>query len=568
VSSELISGLSALVEQERERFCVPGCAVLVVHGGEVLLRKGFGQRDLARDLPVTEQTLFPIGSSTKTFTAAVCALAVEEGLIGWDEPVVDHLPGFALKDPVATLQLTLRDMLAHRSGLPRHDLLWYAASDGPMSRTELLAAVRHLEPTHGFRETWQYNNILYTAAGELAGRLFGCSYEDAVRKRLLDPLGMHRTGFSVSELATHDDVARPYVVTDEQAGPVEVPFASLDLVGPAGNINSSVVDMTPWLLELAGRPPADREPVLPPSVLERLRTPVIPLSQLSPLSIGRSVGYGAGTAIDDYRGFRVFHHGGNIDGFSSQVAVIPETGSGVVVLTNRNSSGLRDALPYVLFDRLLGLDPQAHGAAVWEKESSLRGAMPGAKPLTEVRADRPPARPFSEYVGTYTHPGYGEMVVERDDERLLLRFRSVAGELVHQQLEVFDLSAVLGGEERHLPVQFAHDLSGEVSAVAVVLDQALPAGIRFERQPDTSALTEELIEGALGTYAMGPLTLVVARSGDGLSVQLEGGPARRVTAVGGLRFAVEQLVVELVPPSAIKTPYGLFERVTDGAQTG
>ena len=563
MTEPLISDLSALVEQERERFGVPGCAVLVIHDGEVVLREGFGRRDLAQDLPVTAQTLFPIGSSTKTFTAAVCALAADEGLIGWDEPVQQHLPGFAMKDPVATQQLTLRDMLAHRSGLPRHDLLWYAASDGSMSREELLAAVRHLEPSRGFREAWQYNNLVYTAAGELAGRLFGCSYEDAVRKRLLDPLGMRRSGFSVTALDDDDDVARPYVVTDEEAGPFEVPFANLDQMAPAGAINSSVEDMTAWVLELIGRPPADRPSVLSPTVLERLRTPVIPLSQLSPLAVGKSVGYGAGTAIDDYRGFRVFHHGGNIDGFSSQVAVIPETGTGVVVLTNRNGTGLRDALPFVLFDRLLGLEPHPHGATLWEKESSLRGAMPGARALTQVRADRPPVRPLSDYVGSYAHPGYGEAVVELDEDRLRLRYRIIVGELVHQQLEVFDLSTTLGGEERHLPVQFWHDLSGEVSALSVVLDQALPAGIRFERQPDTSAVTEELLESAIGTYAMGPISLVLTRSGDGLTVQIEGSPPRQVKAVGGLRFSVEGLVVELVPPSTIRTPYGEFERVED-----
>ena len=562
MTSDLISELSALVEQERERFRVPGCAVLVVHDGEVVLREGFGRRDLARDLPVTAQTLFPIGSSTKTFTAAVCALAADEGLIGWDEPVQRHFPEFALKDPVATQALTLQDMLAHRTGLPRHDLLWYAAGDGSMTRSELLAAVRHLEPSRGFRETWQYNNFLYTAAGELAGRLFGCSYEDAVRKRLLDPLGMRRSGFSVTALAEDDDVARPYVVTDEEAGPVEVPFANLDEMAPAGAINSCVEEMTAWLLELVGRPPADRSPVLTPTVLERLRTPVIPLSQLSPLAIGRSVGYGAGTAIDDYRGFRVFHHGGNIDGFSSQVAVVPETGTGVVVLTNRNSSGLRDALPYVLFDRLLGLEPQPHGETTWEKESSLRGAMPGVRATTEVRPDRPPVRPLSDYVGSYAHPGYGELTVELQDDALQLRYRSIVGELVHQQLEVFDLFTTLGGQEQHLPMQFWHDLRGEVSALSLRLDQAVP-GIRFEKQPDTSAVTEELLESIVGSYAMGPLSLTVTRHGDRLVVQVEGSPARQVTPVGGLRFAVDALVVELVPPSTIKTPYGDFERVPE-----
>lgn len=147
-----------------------------------------------------------------------------------------------------------------------------------------------------------------------------------------------------------------------------------------------------------------------------------------------------------------------------------------------------------------------------------------------------------------------------EGERLLLRYRTIVGELVHQQLEVFDLSTSLGGEERHLPVQFSHDLGGEVSALSVVLDQAVPA-IRFERRPDTSQLTEQVLANAVGTYAMASISLEVSRNGDRLTVQIEGSPPREVTPIGGLRFSVEGLVVELVPPTTIKTPYGEFIRV-------
>lgn len=560
VSDALRDELSGLVETERERFGVPGCAVLVVHDGEVVLRAGFGSRDLAKDLPVRTSTLFPIGSSTKTFTAALCALAVDEGLIGWDAPIADHLPGFALQDPVATRELTLRDMLAHRSGLPRHDLLWYAASDGSLTRDDLISALRHLPANRGFRQAWQYNNLVFTTAGELAGRLFGSSYEDAVRTHLLKPLGMSRTGFSVSESQHDPDAARPYVVDPDGGEPVEVPFASLDLVGPAGNINSTVEDLTGWLLDLLGRPQG--EPVLSATALELLRTPVMPLSEVSPLTIGRSVGYAAGLAVDDYRGFRVLHHGGNIDGFSSQVSLIPETGSGVVVLTNRSSTGLRDALPYVLYDRLLGLDPQPHGEHVVGVEQLLRAGMKAsAEGRTTRRPDSPAVRPLADYVGSYTHPGYGTVeVLAGDGEELPVRYRAVTATLRHRHLEVFDLHAELGGEDVHIPAQFFHDSDGEVAALTAVLEPTVPP-IRFDRQPDTAHLTDEVLTGLTGTYALGPISLVVTRRGEkDLVVSVAGGAPRLVTAKGGWRFAVDALTVEFVPPDTVRTPYGDFTR--------
>jgi CubicO group peptidase (beta-lactamase class C family) len=553
--------LITLVEAERERFGVPGCAVVVVHDGEVVLQQGFGVRDTATGAVVTTSTLFPIGSSTKTFTAAVCALAAEAGLIGWDEPIAPHLPEFALKDPVASQQLTLRDALAHRSGLPRHDLLWYAASDGSLTRTDLIRTLRHLEPNRGFREAWQYNNLLYTTAGELAGRLFGTSYEDAVRTQLLEPLGMKRTGFRVADLEEDPDAAVGYVVAPEGGPAAAVPYASLDLVGPAGNINSCADEMARWLLELVGGRP---DPVVPASVLDLLRTPVMPLSDVSPLTIGRSVGYGAGLAIDDYRGHRVFHHGGNIDGFSSQVSVLPETRSGVVVLCNRSSTGLRDALPYVLYDALLGLAPHTHGTTTLEKEQALRAAYAAVgRPVTPEQP-RPAVRPLEEYAGTYRHPGYGDLAVVSEGDGLAVRYRAVSGVLNHVQLEVFDLHADLGGEDRHLPVQFFHDLAGDVSAVAAVLEPAI-APVRFERVVDTSHLTPELLRSMTGTYSLATVSLVVTAAGERLTVRINGGQPKVVSPAGGLRFRSEGITVEFLPPDAIRTPFGEFVRSPDSS---
>jgi CubicO group peptidase (beta-lactamase class C family) len=230
--SDVVERIREHVNRERERFIVPGCAVVVVADGEVLLSEGFGQRDVDGDAPVTARTLMPIGSSTKTFTSALCAALVDDGKLDLDRPLRELLPGFRLHDPIASELVSVRDCLSHRSGLPRHDLLWYAG-EGRLSREDLIAALPHLPPTKPFRQTWQYNNLLYTTAGYLAGKLYGGTYEEAVRQRLLEPLGMTRTNFRVAEVEQDGDHSRPYTLTDEDQVK-EVPYAHLDLVGPAG----------------------------------------------------------------------------------------------------------------------------------------------------------------------------------------------------------------------------------------------------------------------------------------------------------------------------------------------
>lgn len=564
MTSDLVEDLRGTIEAERVRFEVPGCAVLVVADGQIILSEGFGQRDIERDRPVTPRTLFPIGSSTKTFTAALCAVLVSKGKLAWDRPVREYLPDFRMHDPVATEQLTVFDMLCHRSGLPRHDMLWYTARN-EWTRAQAVAALRHLEPNRGFRQTWQYNNLLYAAAGELAGWAAGTSYEAAVREHLLDPLGMARTNFSVDETHADDDAATPYV-SPRYGEPVkEVPFARLDLIAPAGAINSCLAELGPWLLTLLGLGIDGRPAYLPQSVLSLMRAPAIPLPEHSLLAVGRPVGYGLGLLVEDYRGHRMVHHGGNIDGFSSQVSTIPEAGCGVVVLTNRDGTALRDALPCLIYDRILGLVPQPHGETMLAKETALRqGRAQSRQRTASTGRHLPPVRPLGDYVGSYRHPAYGEVTIAEAGDGpqggLEGRYRSLAGRLEHRHLEVFNLVVDLGGIETPLPVQFFHDLEGEVTALASPVEAAV-APIRFERVPDTAHLTDAVLDQLTGTYRLGPLTAIVDRRGDGSLVAMiaEGG-FRELKVVRGLIFMIERTRVEFTGEGGLITPVGEFIR--------
>src|SRR5438309_1618872 len=393
VAEVKMTALEELIEQERQRFRVPGVAVAVVKGDEVLVSRGFGKRDVAKDQPVTDQTLFAIGSSTKAFTASLVGALVDDGLIEWDKPVRNYLPHFRMYDPVATEHLTARDMLSHRSGLPRHDFLWY--DNQTLKRAEIVERLQYLEPNKSFRELWQYNNLMFITAGYLAGELLGCTWEEAVKQRLLDPLGMTNTNFSVYESQKSADHSRPYGEKADEI--IEVPFLGAELAGPAGSINSCIADMTRWaMVQVEGK--VEGRQVISPAALKELHAVTIVLAESALDDLwpdAKNNAYALGWFVMNYRGRTVVHHGGNVDGFSTMVSLLPDEKIGVWVLTNLHPSGLRDVVPYVVYDHLLGLEPLPWGERYDELYRSLLGGMKAAAAhKAEKAASAPPSHPL------------------------------------------------------------------------------------------------------------------------------------------------------------------------------
>src|SRR5687768_3139337 len=235
---ETFAGFDAFVDGVLKDWHVPGVAVGAIQDGKVVLAKGYGLRDIEKQLPVTERTLMPIGSTSKSFTVSLLGMLSDEKKLDWDTPVRTYLQDFELKDEIATRLMTPTDLVTHRSGLPRHDAMWHAT---PLTRKDLYERLRFLEPSATFRQRYQYNNLMFLTAGVLAERLTGNSWESLVRQRLFTPLGMTRTNTSVTELAASDDFSRGYVEQADKA--VLTPFRNIDAIGPAGSINSSVEEM-------------------------------------------------------------------------------------------------------------------------------------------------------------------------------------------------------------------------------------------------------------------------------------------------------------------------------------
>lgn len=503
------------IEAQRVLFEVPGAAVAVVHDGKVLLQEGFGLRDVDGDAPVTPDTAFALASVTKAFTAAGVGALVDDGLIDWDEPVRRYLADFELVDPVATERITVRDLLCHRSGLPRHDYVWYGNDYD--TRASVVARLRHLQPSKDFRTNWQYNNLMFMTAGHLCEVMTGGSWEDLLRTRLFAPMAMSSTCFSPVEAAALTDVALPYA---ERAGEVvRIPYSpERGLSGPAGTIYSTLTDMLAWLrVNLNGGRLDDTE-VLTPATVRELHAPqmVMPEAQLFPET--RDYAYGLGWHVGTYRGHKLVHHGGNIDGFTSLVTMLPEDGVGVVYLSNKDVTPLRAAVSYHVFDEALGLPPIAWDERIRAWELATKGGAKEAKALAVAIPDRPPSHPLEEYAGCYEHPAYGRFDVELVDGALTPRLRDLPISMVHRHYEVFGLESEKW-ESAQVYATFRTDPNGEVDAVVVPLEPTVDP-IVFARIADPDLSRPERLAIFEGRYEMGPVELVVTQIRPGV---LQGG---------------------------------------------
>lgn len=496
--------IAQLIDRERQRFEVPGVAVAVVHDGAVKLAQGFGQRDIEADLPVTDRTLFAIASCTKAFTTTLMAMLVRDGLVEWDKPVREYLPYFRLHDPVASDLATIRDLLSHRTGLPRHDMVWYG--NPGLDRRELVAQrLRHLPLSKGIREAYQYNNLMYLTAGLLAGEVLGSTWEDAIRTKLLEPLGMSSSCLSPAEASATQDWTRAY---HRRAGATsEVARKDFPVCNPAGSIYSCAADMARWLSFCLDE--STRE------IVRETWKPVIPVDDESPWPESFPVGYAMGWMVESYRGHRVLRHGGGIDGFSSHVAIIPEQRIGVAVLANQDGSSLPIVLVRAVLDDLLGLDPIDWSQRLHLRESSVRDSIADAQ-SRPVSDEQPPAHPESAYSGRYEHSGYG--VAEVDVPRGVMRLGEVEFPLRHRTFETWDATLALFDLTR--TITFLTDPNGSVTAFEVALEPLVPPA-RFDRTTDPALRRPEVLAEYAGEYRIGEILAIVRVDEDKLEIVVD-----------------------------------------------
>ncbi len=439
-------GLDAAVSRALAAFEVPGVALAIVKDGRVVVAKGYGVRKLGEPGAVDAKTLFGIASNTKVFTAIALGILVEEGKLAWDAPVIDYLPGFQMWDPYVTRELTVRDLLVHRSGLGlgAGDLLWWPAST--YNRKEIARRLRFIKPAASFRGAYAYDNVLYLVAGEVIETVSGKSWEDFVAGRILAPVGMTSSNVRHSAALDAGNVAATHARVEGIVRPIK-PFDS-DNTNPAGGVNSCADDMAKWLLVLlADGKLADGSRLFSERTSRELASPVTPMPNREPpaevAALGSNINfYALGLNIQDYRGRKVVTHTGGLPGYVSKVTRVPELGLGIAVLTNQESGEAFSAITYDIIDHYMGA-PRTDWVDAFLKLRA-REAAEVAKTMQQGKAARDasskPSLPLEKYAGTYTDAWYGNIGIALEDGKLVMRFGhtpSLVGDMEHWQQDTF-----------------------------------------------------------------------------------------------------------------------------------
>jgi CubicO group peptidase (beta-lactamase class C family) len=439
--------LDSYVANSMKAFDVPGLAVAIVKDGKVVVAKGYGVRKMGDPTPVDENTMFGIGSNTKAFTTAALAGLMDEGKLSWDDPVYQRLPGFVMYDPYVSHEMTIRDLLTHRSGmgLGEGDLLFWPQTT--YTRDEIIYKLRFMKPASSFRSHYAYDNLLYMTAGQIIPAVTGVSWDDYIRQHIFEPLSMDHSNVSNAAFKPGDDRALPHSRVD---GKLQViPFEVLDNAGPAGAVNSSAADMAKWVqLQLNRGKFVGREGRLfseqrskemwSPQTILPIGDYPSPLAGLKP----NFADYALGWMVRDYHGRKLVGHTGGVGGFVSRVMLVPEENLGVVVLTNAEEDGAFDSILYHVLDHYFNLPPTDWIAAYKSvRDTDEKDAAEAIKKAEGARAgDSKPSLALEKYAATYNDAWYGPITIRYENGGLVITFDhtpSMIGDLQHWQYDTF-----------------------------------------------------------------------------------------------------------------------------------
>ncbi|MBX9582619.1 MAG: serine hydrolase [Gemmataceae bacterium] len=467
-----------VVEKAMAACDAPGAAVVVVKDGEIIHLKGYGVKKQCTDEKVTPDTVFPIASCSKAFTATLVAMLAADGKLKWDDKVRDHLPAFRLSDELADREVTLRDLLCHRTGMPRHDLLW-AMRD--TDADDLIRRWGRAKPSTSFRSTWEYSNVPFTTAGVVAGRLCGSDWAAATKTRIFDPLGMTSSSGTSKAGQSAADHATPHY--KRYGGGVEpVAWDDADFIGGAGCVNSSARDMGRWLqFQLAGGQAGDKR-LLPAAALKETHCPQMVVKPTGPFAVyyppkaGAYTAYGLGWFVHDYRGHLGVSHGGTLTGFRAQVMLVPEKKIGVCVLCNLRPSLVTEAVCKSVLDRLLGLPAEDWVKFHTGAQAGLEFQVAAGRTARAIgrKADTKPSLAPAKYAGKYDEPAYGRLVIAEADGKLTAAWGRFTFRLDHHHLDTFTAvpvgpkDEVFSFDRATLEAHFRLGPDGEVEGVRFV----------------------------------------------------------------------------------------------------
>ncbi|KAG0318385.1 hypothetical protein BGZ97_003885 [Linnemannia gamsii] len=477
-AKDFLANLPEVLEKARIEGGIPGMSVAIMHKGELVFAEGFGKRNETD--PFTKDTVSHLASVTKAFTATAIGELVAEGKMDWENtPVSHYLPEFQLKDPVLTSQLTLADMLAHRTPVPSIDLAWFRNKDSTRS---LIKQLRHLNiPSTKMSPIVNYNNIIYAVAGEAGAKVAGMTYAELIKAKLLEPLGLKDSGLSLPEMEKLPNFARPYdaaTFDDAKKGIYEKGY--MDEIhmadAAAGDVFMNVLDLVKWGRVILKEGELDGKQVLnKASVQETLKPHNIMKAKARRPDFAPTTGYGLGWVLDSYKGHTIMSHGGSNPGYRSNLAFFPDDDLVVAHLANLQVTDLPSSLPFYIADGLLGL-PKTED---WIHEFTLKKTQETydiyamiAKNDTPDRIEgKPHSHKLVDYTGEYTNPIYGKFTItlQEDGSGLYMKMRTIESKLVHYHYESFKGFAHDFALKVNLLFNFQTGSEGSVDAIKIVL---------------------------------------------------------------------------------------------------
>ena len=544
--AQKLSGFDAFMEKTLKDWNAPGIGVGIVVDDKLVFAKGYGYRDYAKKLPITPNTLFPIASNTKLFTAVAAGFLVEEGKLTWDRPIRESIPTIQFYDSALNNTVTLRDMLAHRTGITRHDSIWYKSD---FTTRELFERLKYLEPKEQPRQLFLYNNMMFAGAGYSIELQSGKPWADYVREKILTPLEMNHTVYSIADMLKQPDYGVPFTEKRDTMELYKIPYyEDTQGLAAAGAIISNIEDMSHWLIALMNEGKYAGKQVLPPKVLQATLEPAISL----PNTAGETRGwwevlnraYGMGRQTASYRGRLITYHGGDLPGFHSQISFMPNEHIGVIVFViGDHIASLYNPISYNVYERLLGMDqvPWTDRALDIRLKNKKAGTEARSKAGYGLVPNTKPSHPISDYVGEYEHPAYGILKIGLKDNQLQFEFHKIRFPMTHFHYDRFDTPD--DEQDGKWSVNFSTNPEGDIDKATMSLDEA--EAIFTRRAPAVDAAFAERLAGTYET-PNGFKFHVVVRPGSGLYIVSSGSPDQKLIPYKGLKFRVQEFADALV----------------------
>lgn len=475
--ADTLNNINNFVLQMMTEWKIPATSISIVKDGKPYYTFAFGLKNTQKSLPNTVNTLFPIASCTKSFTATALAILADEGKLDWNKPIKEYMPDFQLYDDEATKTITVRDILSHRTGLPRHDFVWLFANN---DRETIFKNLKYLKPSKPLYAQYQYNNLMYMVAGVLVERISGKTWETFIKEKILTPLEMKSTVLTYSEMFRSPDYAMSYKLENEQF--VEAGFGSnVDAIGSAGSIKSTAVDMTNWLLMQLQNGKFNDKQIVSEKNLRENHTPlqvVYPTEAKYP-ELGFS-SYGMGWNMNVYRGNQRRQHNGSIEGFRSQMTIFPNNNLGIFITTNTGAVDYNfvNIITNYISDNLLNLNTIDWNSRLKKDRDDAK--FEEEKKKKEYNATRKMgammSHPIDYYAGIYEHPAYGTLQIFKTDKGLRAFYHNKQVELTHFHYDYFEGTDFLDG----ITFSFLTNPKGDIDKIIATFPNA--GDVEFKRK--------------------------------------------------------------------------------------